>query len=148
MHACTLELLAYRRCNLVLYRGWGVPQSRIRGPKRNENIQRTLVELEQGRAQALMLLEGTEGVERKRVRAHLVYLELRLRWYRGRAQPKVRPEQQGYPEKKRRYARNTASLTEIQRKSRSEPLPEGEPLAGAGTGSEVAEANQGQSRGI
>lgn len=86
----------------------------VRG-KTLDNIKQTLADLEHQRSTALDALGTAEGDERARLRTHLTYLECRLRWYRGRAEPKVRPEQQGYAEKQRRYARNVEALTEVHR---------------------------------
>lgn len=90
--------------------------SGIRG-KTLGNIRNTLNDLEGQRTAALAALEAAQGSEKLRLRTHLTFLERRLRWYRGRAEPKVAPEQQGYSEKQRRYARNVESLTEVHQKA-------------------------------
>lgn len=82
-----------------------------------ENIRNTLSELEEQRTAALEALGAAQGQAKLRLRTHLTFLERRLRWYRGRAEPKVRPEQQGYAEKQRRYARNVEALTEVHEKA-------------------------------
>lgn len=79
-----------------------------------ENIANTLSELETERCEALTALETAASPgERVRLRSKLVFLERRLRWYRGRALPKDVEDCNDKAVRADRIGRNIEALTEV-----------------------------------
>ncbi len=78
-----------------------------------DNILNTLRRLEGERATALEALGQAGPQERVRLRAQLVFLERRLKWYRGRTAALPQDSVQAHAERDRRIARNVEGLVEV-----------------------------------